>query len=126
MGEHGSADGSMKVTATLLAAREGVVDTLKPAVAMIVDSSGASSMMDMPAEFSDGQRKYMMSIQKIFADQGEVVVDIPGLTDQDNGDRLLMDVSRKPLINLVWIGTTFIMLGTLIVFIRRRKESLAV
>ncbi len=126
MGDHGGG-GNMKVTVTVYASHDNVVDTLKPAVAMIIDSTtGENSIMDMPAQFTAGGQKYMMSIQKILADQGAVVVDIPGLTDQEQGDRLLLDVSRKPLINLVWFGTTLIMLGTLIVFIRRRKESLAV
>jgi len=125
MGQHNAGSGSMKVTATIIASRDGLVDTLTPSVAMIADTTtGENTLMDMPARFGEGSETYMMSIQKILADQGAVAVDIPGLTDQDNGDQLLMDISRKPLINLVWVGTTFIMLGTLIVFFRRRRESL--
>ena len=119
MGDH-SSGANMKVTVHVIASRDGMVDTLHPAVAMV---DGSGSLMDMPAEFGDNQN-YQMSILKILADQDAVIVDIPGLLETQP-DRLLMDVSYKPLINFVWAGTTLIMLGIVIVFFRRRREAAA-
>jgi cytochrome c biogenesis factor len=59
---------------------------------------------------------------KIMADQGAVLLDIPGLTDAGTGESLVMDISRKPLINLVWVGAFLVVLGSIVVFIRRREE----
>ncbi len=120
MGEHESQD-QMKVTARVIAQHGNHADTLLPARTFLMGESGATEM-DHPAEFGHEPNTYFMSIKQIMADQGAVMVDIPGLLDEAGKETLLMDVSRKPLINLVWLGTTLIMLGGLVVFYRRRKE----
>ncbi len=126
MGDH-TAETAMKVTAEIAAEHtvHGHVDTLRPAVTMLTDEKGNASTMDLPAQFGHGEQTYFMSIKRIQADRGSVLVDIPGLLDAGaGGDRLLLDVSKKPLIVLVWIGTTIIMLGTLVAFVRRRKDAI--
>ena len=125
MGEHGAGDGNMQVTAEVIAIHGDHADTLRPGLTMITGQDGSSTLMEQPAEFGHGSNTYMMTIKRILADQGAVLVDIPGLVDQHSGDQLLLDISRKPLINLVWVGTTLILLGSLIVFVRRRREAVA-
>ncbi len=53
-----------------------------------------------------------------------MAITIPGLTEV-SPEKLVLDISRKPLINLVWIGAVLIMLGSLVTFIRRREEMYA-
>jgi cytochrome c biogenesis factor len=60
-----------------------------------------------------------VKLKLILADQGAVAVDIEGLTTSDKPERLLLDVSKHPFINLVWLGTTLIVLGGLFVVYRR-------
>ena len=76
---------------------------------------------DRPVTFG-ASGEYSMSILQILADQGAVAVNVPGLMNAGPPDRLILDISKKPFINFVWIGTTIILLGSLIVFYRRREE----
>ena len=55
------------------------------------------------------------------AELPEATVDQAG-SESTPPDQLILDISRKPLINLVWAGTTLILLGSLIVFFRRRDD----
>jgi cytochrome c-type biogenesis protein CcmF len=123
MGQHGEGQ-SMKVTANIVASRDDTEDTLRPSQTFLMTEQGSTSM-EQPAEFSDGSNTYLMTITRIMADQGAVMVDIPGLVGMAGSERLLMDISKKPLIILVWVGTTLILIGGLIVFIRRRRELAA-
>jgi len=38
-------------------------------------------------------------------------------------ETLILEVSRKPLIGLVWLGTIFMMIGLGITWLRRTKEA---
>lgn len=96
------------------------VKIIKPGV-MMKTVGNKSQTIDEPAKFGPND-KYSMSIQQILADQGAIAVMIPGLEDSGPPDRLIIDIAKKPIINLVWIGTTLIMLGALVVFYRRRQE----
>ncbi len=123
MGNHGSGD--MKVTARILVNHNNDIDTILPAIAMLTAEDGSSTLMDYPAELTCSQT-YMVSIKQIRADDGSVVLDIPGLLDSNaKPGRLLLDISKKPIINLVWVGTTLLLLGTAIVFLKRRYELLS-
>jgi LPXTG-motif cell wall-anchored protein len=64
-----------------------------------------------------------VDISRILADQHAVAIDIPGLTEMGSPEKLVLDIAYKPVINLVWFGTTLILLGGLIVFFRRNSEA---
>jgi cytochrome c biogenesis factor len=40
-------------------------------------------------------------------------------------DLLVLEVSKKPLINLVWLGVIMVCGGTFVSFVRRRKMQFA-
>ncbi|HWR83552.1 MAG TPA: cytochrome c biogenesis protein CcsA [Candidatus Deferrimicrobium sp.] len=121
MGQHNPGEGSLRVVANLWVQRGNSLDTIAPAVVAITKADGSTSMMDFPAQIGDAQ-KYPVSIERILADQAAVVLNIPGLTDAGQMEALVLDISKKPVINLVWAGTTLILLGCVIAFLRRRAE----
>jgi cytochrome c-type biogenesis protein CcmF len=47
----------------------------------------------------------------------------PVQVEENPTAELIIDVSKKPLINLVWVGTTVMLIGAVLVFGRRREES---
>jgi cytochrome c-type biogenesis protein CcmF len=120
MGQHDQSKGSLRVAAIVDIEDSDTLYTVRPAKEMISGEEG-SSFVDFPASFGP-EGEYTVTLDKILADQGEVVLDIPGLLDDMPEDRLIMDVSKKPLINLVWVGTTLVLIGGLIAFVRRRSE----
>lgn len=119
MGGHGSGT-EMTVVANVNVAHLGDTVQIQPAVRMISDSVGRESV-DVPAEFGS-ETKYQVTISQIIADRGAVGLKIPGLVSSGPPDRLILAITRKPVINLVWVGTTLILLGAIVVFFRRRSE----
>jgi len=61
---------------------------------------------------------FKIYIAEIMADEGKVMIDIVGIGD------LVMEVARKPLINLVWLGAILIVFGSIIGYYKRRKAAL--
>jgi len=77
----------------------------------------------IPAKISDvGKNIYLL---KINADQGMIMI---GVTDRDNPDEfkstdlLIINISKKPLVNLVWFGLIIIIFGAGASTYRRLKE----
>ncbi len=121
MGQHDPSQSDLRVSAQLQVAWDGVTDTVEPALVAATMEDGSSTMMDFPARFGEDEQ-YEVTIEQILADEGAVVLSIPGLIEDEGFETLILDVSQKPVINLVWAGTTLILLGSLIAFFRRRKE----
>ncbi len=122
MTEHGSGSEAM-VVADVEVRHNGEVWKIRPAV-KIISAPGGRETSDIPAPFGENDQ-YQATISQILADQGSVALSVPGLVEAGPPDRLILAITKKPIINLVWIGTTLILLGTLIVFIRRRGEMTA-
>jgi len=116
-------DSTMTVIARVSLEHNGNTTELQPAI-KVVSTEERNITSEIPAEFGEGGQ-YSMTIDQILADQGAVAVNVPGLVEAGPPDRLIIDISRKPLIILVWVGTIFIMLGSLILFVRRRSEMVA-
>jgi cytochrome c-type biogenesis protein CcmF len=119
MGEAG-----MTVSARIQVARGGDIQTIIPKLVKATDEKGGG-MESEPAELNMGGYKYEASIRQIMADQEVVVLDVPGLMPVMSPAKLILDISRKPMITLVWVGTTLIILGSFIVLYRRRSELVA-
>lgn len=112
----------MTVTAMLDVAYGDRFTTIAPAKIQNADSQGRAHFIDRPAQLSLSDTTYEVYINGIMADQGMVSLNIPGLTQGKPPDQLILDISRKPLINLVWAGTTLVLIGSLVVFFRREQE----
>jgi cytochrome c-type biogenesis protein CcmF len=61
-------------------------------------------------------------LKKIDADRETIDLSLVSSAEKTSGDLLILDVSKKPLINLYWLGTIFILLGLIIATYRRTKE----
>ncbi len=123
MGEHGeSGSGGVTVVANLQLSTGDTTIQASPALSQESGPDGNSWLVDKPAHVVIGGTEYDISISHILADQGAVVLSIPQLASASHPEELVLDVSRIPLINLVWIGAILIMLGTLLSFLRRRAE----
>ncbi len=118
MNEHAMGSEDVRVEALLTAVRGSDTLNLRPALVM---EPGAEGLKEIPAELP-GNPGGQVIIKDILADQQAVVLAVPGLLDDMPEDRLVIDLSKRPLINLVWLGTTIIMLGGLVVYIRRYSE----
>ncbi|MEW6412241.1 MAG: cytochrome c biogenesis protein CcsA [Candidatus Zixiibacteriota bacterium] len=119
MGGHDMGEG-MSVTANVLVAKDGDTTEIRPAVSIASDESGKRTV-DTPATFGENGQ-FNVTINQIIADRHAVSLSIPGLFKSQAPDRLILSITKKPVINLVWAGTTLILLGTIIVFLRRRSE----
>jgi len=63
----------------------------------------------------------LVYLEKIDADSKSVLLRIVG-TGEQGKEILILEISKKPLILLVWLGTVIIMAGVLITTLRRAKE----
>ncbi|MGB8658031.1 MAG: cytochrome c biogenesis protein CcsA [Candidatus Zixiibacteriota bacterium] len=61
-------------------------------------------------------------LEKIDADHEEVTVRLLPAGGQPAGELLVLEVSRKPLISLLWLGTVLVMVGLLFTLRRRMGE----
>ena len=93
-------------------ARQGRTYNVSPAIA-----SGPSGPRAVPAEVpSVGS----LALARMDADHGRVAITLP---DTGGPDAVVVDLSTKPFINLVWIGVLVAFLGTTLAGIRRAAEK---
>ncbi len=118
---HSGEGGGMKVASRLILETEAGIDTLRPATEIAVGEDGQNVAVDQPAYLGYGKEQ-PVSLMSIQADQGVVVLDWPGQGSDGPGERLSLNVSKKPLIALVWAGTVFMIFGSGLTYWRRRSE----
>ena len=125
IGEHGqSMGGSMSVAADIDVAYGDTTVNIQPVLISEPGQDGRSRLIEKPAVVTVGGEVYEVAIEQIHADDGAVVLRIPQLMGVAPAEELVVHVSHIPLVNLVWIGTTIVLLGTLIAFLRRRIEMI--
>ena len=124
MGSHESDEKMLTVIARIQVDYAGGSETITPMKSTQLGPEGGRVFTDIPFEFGP-DKALSASISQILADQNAVVLQVPGLIKSGPPDRLLLDVSVKPIINFVWVGTTLILLGGIIVLFRRMRESTA-
>jgi len=124
MGDHETmGESGMSVTAVIdVADSAGIAQTVMPSLVQGTDEDGHAGLIHAPSELVIDGMTYQVDISQLGADQGVVVLSIPGLVESENPDKLIVDLSKKPLIVLVWLGTTLVMLGSLASVLRRRKD----
>lgn len=113
MGNH-SSGGDMEVGAVLKIAHGA--DTIQVIPILAFTREGKKSIKaDLPSGVGS------VLLQDIQADNGTVTLQFAGLPGMDVKDLLVLEVSKKPLINLVWLGVLMICAGTFISYLRRRR-----
>ena len=117
MSAHGM-EGGMRVGATLEITYENEKQTLTPAIVM-----GAAEAEDsLRVVLLPGGNDHLF-LERINADDKSIVLDLIQTNPQLGKNLLVLEVSRKPLINVLWLGTILIMAGLVIATYRRAKES---
>jgi cytochrome c-type biogenesis protein CcmF len=125
MGQHGAeTEGGMMVAAQLEITNSGTTTLVEPAVEHSQNAAGETVRTPRPDSITVNGKSYVVQVERILADQGAVAIAIPGLVER-SPEQLVLDISKKPLINFVWIGAVLIMLGSLVTFMRRRTEMYA-
>lgn len=97
------------------------------AVIEVTDSSGRKETIIPSQNFEAGQEvKYIdvplmtgldslsVRLEKIQADQGIILLSIKGMTVSGSGDCLVIEISKKPTMNVLWAGTIVMCLGGLL------------
>ena len=126
MGSHGMEnEGGMRILANLTVGSAAGEQKIAP-VYDYTDQYGQPTMQGTPASFTVDGKQYNVTINAIYADQGAIELALGGLGDQRPVDVLVLDVTNIPLINLVWLGTTLLVFGLILAFIRRRAEVIAI
>jgi cytochrome c-type biogenesis protein CcmF len=117
MSSHGI-EGGMRVGATLEITHENEKQTFIPAIVM----GGTEAEDSLRVVMLPGGNDHLI-LERINADDKSVALNLI-LTNPEAGKNLLvLEVSRKPLINVLWLGTILIMAGLVIATYRRTKES---
>ncbi|KPL00462.1 MAG: hypothetical protein AMJ91_04680 [candidate division Zixibacteria bacterium SM23_73_3] len=107
----------MSVGAILEVTHEKEKMILTPTVVMEgVEEDEARSMVHLP-----GGKDHMV-LEKIDADRKMVMLNLLLEKEEQAKNLLVLEVSKKPLINVLWLGTVLIMAGLLITTYRRTKE----
>ncbi len=117
MGNH-SDPNTMEVGAVLEVTHAGKTETVIPRMAFT-----QSGKQFLSAQMPDGSGNIVL--QDIQADAGTVSLKFSGVPGMDVVDLLVLEVSKKPLINLVWLGVIMVCGGTFVSFVRRRKMQFA-
>lgn len=117
MSTHDKVD-QVSVGAILEVGKNGQKDTLLPAIVMgRTEGDQPQSKVQLP-----GEKDYLI-LEKIDADQKVIDLKLVFEAEETTKDLLILNVSKKPLINLYWLGTVFILTGLIIATYRRAKEK---
>ena len=115
MGTH-EGEGHMTVGAKLEITNNDSTEIVTPTML-----SGSEGMVPQPAPlFSNSE--YNINLDRIDASAGAVSLKIPGLQETGPIDKLVLDISVKPGINLLWFGTIIIFIGNFLAARKRLKQ----
>jgi cytochrome c-type biogenesis protein CcmF len=102
------------------------------AILQVTDSAGRSGTIIPSIQFgTDGKMIYNdttlaagldsrpVRLEKILADEGAVYISVAGLTPQVPVDRLILEVSEKPTMNILWAGCIIVVTGGLLALRKR-------
>ncbi len=107
----------IRITALMTAEMNGRTVPVQP---MLEIDRGAGKMNYKPAYLPGGQT---VNIVKADPNTQSVQVELPGMAETKKTDILAVEVSTKPLINFVWLGS-IIMLGAAFLTVYRRVLDL--
>ncbi len=117
MGDHGS-PGKISVGATLEVTHDGRTETVEPKLNMGDETGG--KLESTPIKLFKGS-DLMVSIDRVSPTERSVVLDIPGLAEVAAPDELVLDVTKKPGISLLWLGTILALGGVAMIAVYRRR-----
>jgi cytochrome c-type biogenesis protein CcmF len=110
-------EGGMRVGATLEIGREQEKKTFTPVIVM----GGTEAEDSLRTVLLPGGENYLV-LEKIDADDKAVVLNLIPVKLEPGKNLLVLEVSQKPLINVLWLGTVLIMIGLAVSVYRRTGE----
>ena len=116
MSTHDKAD-QISVGAILEFEKNDQKETLVPAIT-IGRTEGEQAKNKVQLPFGED---YLV-LERMDADRKTIDLSLVLGAEETSGDLLILNVSKKPLINLYWLGTVLILLGLIIATYRRAKE----
>jgi cytochrome c-type biogenesis protein CcmF len=102
--------GGMSVGAQLEVEYKGAKETITPRMVANSNPGAGPNMIGELTPLFSGQNQNI-KLTRVFASEGAVALTIPGLVEPGSPDKLILDVSMKPGINLLWFGTMIIFIG---------------
>jgi cytochrome c-type biogenesis protein CcmF len=116
MSSHAEA-GQISVGAVLDVGHDTETTTLTPTMVMGgIEEGQIKSMVPLPGGAGH------LTLEKIDADRKMVTLRLVLPGQETSEDLLVLSVGKKPLINLLWLGTILVMLGLFMATLRRLKE----
>jgi cytochrome c-type biogenesis protein CcmF len=97
----------------------GQMEVITPTI--IYSQSAGTEYVDVP--LMEGLENHQVRLEQIYADQGSVRISVEGLTEKNPEDRLILEVSKKPMMNILWAGTIILVLGGLLSFGSRWEKQ---
>ncbi|MDP2959804.1 MAG: cytochrome c-type biogenesis CcmF C-terminal domain-containing protein, partial [candidate division Zixibacteria bacterium] len=114
MTSHGQG-GEVRVGAVLEIGYQNQKVTATPAIVF----EEQNKMTHIEANLPDSN---LICLERVMADQKMVTLSIGKKGEEGRGEVLLLEVSKKPLINLLWLGSMVVMAGLFMMTWRRSKE----
>lgn len=116
--EQGSHEtGSPMKFGAILHVTDSLGDTATVTPAMVFGTDQTLQHEDTP--LMPGLDSMVVRLDKIMADQGAVRLSIEGLQPEGRPEQLVLEVSKKPGMNVLWGGSIILVLGGLVSLIRR-------
>ena len=89
---------------------------------------GKTNSNSKPVEIGNYDKKISIKLTSIDADSKAIQLEIEGLNENiaaqhDHRDQLLIEVSEKPFMNILWIGTIILTLGTILAIFNRIQDN---
>ncbi|MGE5576919.1 MAG: cytochrome c-type biogenesis CcmF C-terminal domain-containing protein, partial [Syntrophothermus sp.] len=121
MSQHNTGSDTVQVGAVLRVTYQGKETTLIPAIAF----TGPEPSGFFPARLPG--RNAQVEIDRISGSEGIVGLALKGIAQDGREvpppvDRMIVEVSVKPLINVLWLGTLLVLLGGAVAWWRRDRE----
>ncbi|MCK5032302.1 MAG: hypothetical protein KAS18_01680, partial [Calditrichia bacterium] len=115
--------GDFVVGADLIIELNGVKHEVTPIMNM-----GKMNTKSQSVEIKNEDKKIKIKLASIDADTKAIKLEFEGLSENtemkhDHRDQLLVEVSEKPFMNILWIGTIILTLGTILAIYNRIQDN---
>ncbi len=122
-----SESGVVRVGARLEITRGAEKYSMVPAI-VFEQNEKRSENGTFPVKTADGEKNATVILNALNADEKSVELLFNGIEKPETPvaapqDQILVEVSKKPFMSVLWLGTILIILGTLVAFYRRLPEA---
>ncbi len=113
LGNHGSRD-SIRVAARIEVTAEGITTTLSPAM-IIAKGKRKADALSLPTLSSKAGGGAFISLEGVDVTAKSVHLTIA----DDNSDQVVVEVSMKPFMNVLWLGAIVMVVGVGVAIVKR-------